>query len=147
MRLEGTHEFRAPREAVFDALTDPELVAETMPGIERLELQDDDHWTASVKLPVAPRVKIAFEVQERREPEHARLHAHGKSLGASITLDTSFDLAGEDGRTEMRYVAELALGGMLGRLGEPTLRPIAARQLDKLLRGVERRVGGQSAAA
>ena len=140
MRLEGTHEFEAPREAVFDALTDPELVAETMPGIEGLELRDRDHWIASVKLSVAPRVRMAFEVQERREPEHARLHAHGKSLGASITLDTMFDLFGENGRTEMRYVAEFALGGMLGRLGEPTLGPIASRQLDKLFRAVERRV-------
>ena len=114
MRLEGNHSFKASREEVFDALTDPELVAETMPGLDGLELRDRDHWTAHVKLPIAPRMKMQFEVQERRSPEHARLHAHGKSFGAGITLDTEFDLAGQNGRTEMRYVASFALGACSG---------------------------------
>lgn len=140
VRLDGAHSFDASREAVFDALTDPELVVETMPGVEELELLDRDHWTAHVKLSIAPRVKMQFEVQERRFPEHARLYAHGKSFGAGITLDTEFDLAGTNGRTEMRYVARFSLGGMLGRLGEPTLQPIASRQIRKLLAAVERRV-------
>jgi carbon monoxide dehydrogenase subunit G len=138
--LEGTHSFDASREDVFAALTDPELVAETMPGVEGLDLRDRDHWTAHVKLPIAPRMKMQFEVQDRRPPEHARLHAHGKSFGAGITLDTEFDLAGQNGQTEMRYLARFALGGMLGRLGEGALQPVAERQIAKLLAAVGRRV-------
>ena len=147
MRIEGNRELAAPRQAVFDALTDPELVAQTMPGLQDLRVADTDHWTASVKLSIAPRLKMSFEIQERREPEHGRLHAHGKNFGSSVTIDTSFDLAERDGRTLMAYVAEFRLGGILGRLGEAALRPLAERQVERLIGAVERRVGASSAAA
>ncbi len=142
MRIEGVRAFDAAREDVFAALVDPDLVSATMPGLESLEIQDADHWTGQIKLSVAPRLKVSFEVRERRAPEHARLYAHGKGLGAGLTLDTSFDLAGTEGPTTMSYVVEFSLSGLLGRLGEAALRPVAERQVDRLLRAVEQRVAG-----
>ena len=140
MKIEGNREFGAAREEVFAALTDPKLVAGAIPALESVEVADIDHWTATVKLPVAPRLRVAFEILERRPPEHARLRARGKNLGGSATMETSFDLTRRNGRTAMRYEAELRLSGLLGRLGEPALRPIAERQIERLLRAVERRV-------
>jgi uncharacterized protein len=140
VKLEGTRQFAASCEAVYDALTDPELVAASIPALESVQVTDEDHWTATVKVSVAPRLRVEFEVRDQRPPEHARLHAHGKSFGASAMVDTSFDLAGRDGKTTMSYVAQFGLSGLLGRIGEPALRPIAERQLEKLLRAVEARV-------
>jgi carbon monoxide dehydrogenase subunit G len=140
VRLKGDREFIAPCEEVFAALTDPDLVASAIPALESLEVADVDHWTATVKVPIAPRLRVAFEVLERRPPEHARLRAAGKNLGGGATLDTSFDLAGRNGRTAMHYDAHFALSGLLGRLGEHALRPIAERQVERLMRAVERRV-------
>jgi carbon monoxide dehydrogenase subunit G len=143
MRLEGKRDFSAPREAVFDALTDPELVAGSIPALEGLEVTDRDHWTASVKVPIAPRLRVHFELLDRRPPEHARLYAHGRNFGGRATFDTSFDLAQHgNGRTAMRYDAQFHLSGILGRIGEHALRPIAERQVDKLFRAVQRRVEG-----
>jgi len=143
MHLEGTREFAAPREEVYDALTDPELVAGAIPALESLSVADHEHWTASVKVPIAPRLKVMFEVLDRRPPEHARLRAHGRNFGSTATVDTSFDLAADgNGRTAMRYSAEFTLSGLLGRIGEPALRPIAERQVGRLFAAVDRRVGG-----
>jgi uncharacterized protein len=140
MRLEGTRGFDAPREEVYEALTDPELVASAIPALESLTVADHEHWTATVKVSVAPRLKVAFEVLDRRPPEHARLRAHGKNLGGAARFDTSFDLADDGGRTAMRYSAEFGLSGLLGRLGEPALRPIVERQVGRLFAAVDRRV-------
>ncbi len=147
MRIEGTRELAAPRETVFAALVDPELVAESLSAVESVAVRDADHWTASVKLPIAPRLTLSFELRERRPPEHARLRGQGRNLGSSITMDTSFDLVDAGGGTRMHYVAELTLGGLLGRLGDHALRPIAERQLERMLTAVERRVTDASAAA
>ena len=125
---------------VYDALTDPELVAGSIPALESLQVSDHDHWTATVRVSIAPRLRVVFELLDQRPPEHARLHAHGKNIGGAATFDTSFDLAQRDGKTTMTYVAEFGLSGVLGRLGEPALRPIAERQVDKLFRAVEARV-------
>jgi carbon monoxide dehydrogenase subunit G len=140
MKIEGSREFGARRDEVYEALTDAELVARSIPALESLSVADHDHWTATMKIPVAPRLKVFFEVLDQRPPRHARLYAHGKSFGASAAVDTSFDLAQRDGRTTMRYDARFTLSGLLGRIGEPALRPIAERQVEKLLRAVEQRV-------
>jgi carbon monoxide dehydrogenase subunit G len=141
MHLEGTREFAAPREEVYEALTDPELVAGAIPALESLTVADHEHWTATVKLPIAPRLKVAFEVLDRRPPEHARLYAHGKNFGSTASVDTSFDLAQNGNeKTAMRYSAEFKLSGLLGRIGEPALRPIAERQIARLFTAVDRRV-------
>jgi uncharacterized protein len=144
MRLEGRREFDAPREAVYAAVTDPELVGAAIPALESMDVADRDHWTATVKLSIAPRLRVAFEVLDRKPPAHARLHAHGKNLGGSATIDTSFDLAEEAGRTAMRYEAIVRLSGLLGRLGEPALRPFAERQIERLIRAVEKRVESEA---
>jgi carbon monoxide dehydrogenase subunit G len=143
MHLEGTREFGAPLEEVYEALTDPELVAGAIPALESLAVADHEHWTATVKVPIAPRLKVAFEVLDRRPPEHARLRAHGKNFGSTAAVDTSFDLVANGGRrTAMSYSAEFTLSGLLGRIGEPALRPIAERQVARLFDAVERRVSG-----
>jgi carbon monoxide dehydrogenase subunit G len=141
MHLEGTREFAAPPEEVYEALTDPELVAGAIPALESLTVADHEHWIATVKVSIAPRLKVAFEVLDRRPPGHARLRAHGKNFGSTASVDTSFELA-EDGvkRTAMRYSAEFTLSGLLGRIGEPALRPIAERQVARLFAAVDRRV-------
>jgi carbon monoxide dehydrogenase subunit G len=140
MRLEGVREFAAGREAVYEALTDPELVSRAIRGVESLDVSDPNHWTATVKVSFAPRLKVRFEMLEQRPPEHAHLHAYGKNLGGSATVDTSFDLTEKDGTTSMDYIVEFRLSGILGRLGDPALRPIAEHQMQRLFRAVEKRV-------
>jgi carbon monoxide dehydrogenase subunit G len=143
VRVEGEREFAAPREDVFRALTDPHLVADSIPLVRSIQVDDPDRWSAEVRVPLGhrgPRIRVRVDVLERREPEHARLQALGKSLGASIRLGTTFDLAEQDGKTQMRYDAEVALGGLLSRIPDSTLAPAARRAVDGLLRAVERRV-------
>jgi carbon monoxide dehydrogenase subunit G len=144
MHLAGTREFDASREAVFAAVTDPHLIAGAIPALESFEAVDADHWTATAKFSIAPRLRLTFEVLERRKPEHSRLRIHGKSFGGSAVVDTSFDLASAgDGRTAMHYEGELHLSGLLGRIGEHALRPLAERQIEKLLAAIEHRASSE----
>jgi hypothetical protein len=140
MQIEGRRFFDAPREAVWRAITDPHLMAGSMPSVENLVVQDEDHWTARIRVPLAHGVKInfAFELLERREPEHARLDAGGKCFGASMRLDTEFDLSEEGDGTAMDWTAVLKMGGFLGRVGEHATRPLASQLVDRMLNAVER---------
>src|SRR3954452_2548015 len=70
--VEGQRRFAAPPERVFALLTDPDVVASAMPAMRGHTVIDADRWEAKVKppLPLAPSIRIRFEVQERRPPEH-----------------------------------------------------------------------------
>jgi carbon monoxide dehydrogenase subunit G len=143
VKLEGTRQFGAPREEVFAALTDPDLLARALPGVGRVVIESPDRWIAEIKVPLvarAPKLHCTFEIRDRRDPLHARLTAAGKSFGASMNLDTSFDLADVESGTEMHYGADIRLGGLLGRLGPTVVEPVAKRLLNGLLDAVDRRV-------
>lgn len=143
MRIEGHRDFDAPRGDVFAALVDPQLVADSLPGVSKVDVDGPTSWSADVRLPMlpaAPAMRLRFALVERREPEHARLEAAGKRLGASFRLDTDFDLEERtDGGTGMRYAVELKLGGLLAGVAGPVVEPVARHMVKGLLDAVERR--------
>jgi len=137
----GTREFAAQRERVWDLLVDPHVLADFLPGLESLEVADETHWSALMRLPHSPvSLKLAFELAERRRPEHALLHADGKKLGASVAVRTAFDLTDAAGATAMAWSADVALGGMLRRV-ESALKPVAQHQAEHFLDGLEKKLG------
>jgi 5,10-methylenetetrahydromethanopterin reductase len=130
VNVSGERTFDAPREIVWRVLNTPELMAKTMPGVESFDVQDEQHWTANVKIPLGLgglRMKINFEKLAERELEHAELAAKGNGVGAIMNMVTAFDLADAgEGRTAMKWSAEVKIAGP-GRLDGPA-RPAADRQ-------------------
>jgi uncharacterized protein len=142
VRIEGTRRFRAPRERVFRALTDPHELSELMPGVQRVEVSSDDEWIAVVKPPFGRglNLKLDMHVTDRREPEHARLEAWGKSFGARISIETEFELAEDGGATDMSWSADVGLAGLLGGLGGKALEPAARHQAERAIDRLQARV-------
>ena len=146
MRIEGTKRFRAPRERVFRALTDPHELSELMPGVERVEIKSDDEWIAVVKPPFGRgmNLKIDMHVTDRREPAHARLAAWGKGFGARISVETEFELTEDGDGTDMAWSADVGLAGLVGGLGEKALEPAARKQAERAMERLRARVEGSS---
>ena len=142
MRIEGTKHFRAPRERVFRALTDPHELSQLIPGLQRVEVQSEDEWIAVVKPPFAHglNLKVDMHVTERREPEHARLNAWGKSFGARIAIETEFELAENGDGTDMAWTADVRPAGLLGGLGGKALEPAARHQAERAMERLQRSV-------
>jgi carbon monoxide dehydrogenase subunit G len=143
VKIEGSRDFEAPREQVYRALVDPQVVADALPGVGKVAVRDANHWEAEVKVPLprAPRLRMSFELIERRPPERARLRSSGKSFGGGLLLDTQFDLTeSAAGMTTMRYVADVQLTGLLGHLPDATVQPAVRQMVNGMLRAVELRV-------
>jgi uncharacterized protein len=142
VHIEGTKRFAAPPTRVWDALVDPALLAGFLPGIQSLEVADESHWSAVMRLPMSPlSLKLDFKLDERVRPDRALLHARGKRLGGSAEVETSFDLAPAGQGTDMSWAADIELGGTLRRLSS-VLRPVAQQQAERFLGRLEGRVGG-----
>jgi carbon monoxide dehydrogenase subunit G len=142
VRIEGIRRFDAPRERVFRALTDPHEIGELMPGVERVEVANDDEWVAVARSPFRRGFHLQLDMQviERRPPEHAKLRAQGKSFGARLSIDTEFRLSENGSGTEMAWTAEVGLGGLLGGLGGRALEPAARRQAERAMDRLQQRV-------
>jgi carbon monoxide dehydrogenase subunit G len=139
VRIEGERRFDAPPDAVYRALTDPDAMAAAFSSIERIEAASDE-WTVIARppFPGAFRLRFSVRLEDLRESEHARLRAWGKSLGGRISIDSSFDLAGEGDGTLMRWDAEIDAAGIFVGLGSQALGPVAKTQADRALDRLEK---------
>ena len=59
MEITGEYRIPAPRQTVWEALNDPEVLKECIPGCETLEKVSDTEFTARVSTKVGP-VKARF---------------------------------------------------------------------------------------
>jgi carbon monoxide dehydrogenase subunit G len=150
VQLRGTREFDAPRETVWEVLNDPHRLAAQIPHVDGVDVRDDDHWRANVRIPLGFRsvhMHVTFLRSDVRRPEHAKLAGTGGAPGAKLRVTTQFDLAQNGVGTRMDWQAEIRLGGPLGRFGGHALEPLAQKGCARLLDGLERQVRDEQAAA
>ena len=143
MKVEGEREFEAPVETVWEVLNDPTRMAQTMPGVESFDIQDDNHWRANVKVPLGLgglKMSIDFEKTEERANEFAKLHARGNGVGAIMKMDTAFHLTGDGESTHMKWEADVHLLGPVASMGQRVLQPIVNQQVSNVLSALDEQV-------
>ncbi|HEY7207208.1 MAG TPA: SRPBCC domain-containing protein [Gaiellaceae bacterium] len=151
MKVEGNKQFTAPRETVWRVLNDPSAMANTMPGIQSFDVQDDKHWSADVKVPLGLgglKMSIKFEKTAERELEYAKLLAKGTGVGAMMNMETAFTLGDADGGgTSMHWEADVKIAGPVGGMGQRVLQPIVNQQVGNVLSALEEQVNAAAAGA
>lgn len=148
MKVSGTRVLNAPADRVWEVLNDPEKLAQTLPGVESFEVQDERNWTAHVKVPLGLgglKLKFRFEKTEERPPSFAALRAKGQGVGAMIAMETSFDLTPVGESTSMDWTADVRVAGQVGSMGQRVLQPIVNQQVENVLGSLERQVQAASA--
>ena len=121
MELNDEIRIDAPRERVYAALNDPEVLRKCIPGCEELEQLSETELVAMVVTRIGP-VKAKFTghvtLSDLNPPHGYTISGEGKGGaagfakgGATISLD-------EDGDgTIMRYAVQINVGGKLAQLG------------------------------
>jgi carbon monoxide dehydrogenase subunit G len=143
VKVEGTKEFDAPAQLVWDVLNDPEKMAKLLPGVESIEIQDERHWKASVNVPLGMgglKLNFNFEKIEERPIEYAKLSSKGQGVGAIVAMETEFNLAPDGDRTNMRWSADVRIAGPIGSMGQRVLQPIVNQQVTNVLDALEAQV-------
>ena len=74
MEMKGEFRIAASREKVWDALNDPDVLRQCIPGCEELEKTSDTEFTAKVKTKIGPvSARFAGEVRLEVVRERARV--------------------------------------------------------------------------
>ena len=120
MRFEGTLDIAAPRERVWQFVTDPLAVSTCAPDVQSVEVIDPKHFKVVVRAGVGP-IKGVFamnvEFTDLREPEHAGVLARGQAPGSAVEMRNTMDLAAHDGRTTMHWASDVVISGMIASVG------------------------------
>jgi len=128
MKIEGTHELRAPRERVFQSLTDPAVLQRCIPGCERLERTGENAYAATLRTGVGA-IKGVFQgnvrLEDIRAPEHYRIVVEGKGQPGFLKGAGDLDLEEKDGGTLIRYAGDVQVGGTLASVGQRMIQGAA----------------------
>lgn len=131
MAIQGEYRIGAPRETVWLALNDPEVLRACIPGCEQLEKRSDTEIDARINAQLGP-VRSVFATRitltELDPPAGCTLTGEGKGAVGFGKGSARVELVEEPGATLLRYTADLRLGGKLAQVGSRLLEG-ATRQL------------------
>ncbi len=121
--MEQTGEYRiaAPREQVWRALNDPEILRSCIAGCLSMDQVGETSFDARVKAKIGP-VSATFdtrlELEDLIEPESYRLCGNVKGGVAGFAKgEARVQLSEEDGGTLLRYTVVGNVGGKLAQVG------------------------------
>ena len=121
MHFDGTVSINAPRQKVWEYLTDPNSVSECAPGLKSVEVIEPDKKFRAVAGVGFGSVKVTFEIDvewvELDPPNHARMKAHGKAPGSGVDITSVMNLTnGSEGATELQWSADIVVVGTIASL-------------------------------
>jgi carbon monoxide dehydrogenase subunit G len=121
MELTGEYRIPAPREKVWQALNDPNVLQRCIPGCESVEKLSDTEFTAKVVLKIGPMTaKFAGKgtLSDLDPPNGYTITGEGQGGVAGFGKGSAKVRLEEDGPvTIMRYKAETQVGGKMAQLG------------------------------
>jgi carbon monoxide dehydrogenase subunit G len=122
MELTGEYRIPAPREKVWQALNDPNVLQRCIPGCESVEKLSDTEFTAKVVLKIGPMTaKFSGKgtLSDLDPPNGYTITGEGQGGVAGFGKGSAKVRLEADGpaTTIMRYTAETQVGGKMAQLG------------------------------
>lgn len=143
MKIEATYELQAPRERVYAALVEPEILRRAIPGCESLEKTGENTYNAVLKAGIGS-IKGTFKgevrLEDMRPPEHYRIVVEGKGGIGFAKGSADFDLEEKDGGTLIRYSGEMQTGGTIAAVGQRMIQGAAKMMAAKFFATLEAEV-------
>jgi len=144
MELKGNQHIEASVERVWNALLDPAVLKECVPGCQELSGTVDDGFKATVVQKVGP-VKATFKgslaIEEMDMPRSLRLRGQGNGGVAGFAKGSALvSLTAEDGGTLLDYDVDSQIGGKLAQLGSRIISGFAKKMADDFFRNFKAQV-------
>src|SRR5713101_7260304 len=134
MKLEGSYDIPAPRDRVWSAFLDPEVLRQAIPGCEKLEAIGNGEYKATLKIGVAA-VKGTFEgkvrIFDKHPSESYRMAVEGSGGPGFIRGETQISLSDEGAGTKVSYTADMQVGGLIAGVGQRMLGGVSKMMADQ----------------
>jgi carbon monoxide dehydrogenase subunit G len=130
----------------FAVLSETERFAPLMPTYRSHTLRDDGSADVEVSVGVGKvrgTGKVNLLLEECVVPERARYLGKGEVMGGAFNLKASFDLEElAPNRTRVNWEGELAIFGKLVSLAGGLVKPVAERDINRMIESLQIALGG-----
>jgi carbon monoxide dehydrogenase subunit G len=135
MDMSGEKLIAAPREAVWEALNDPEILRACIPGCETIEKVSDTEMKAAALVtlgPISSQLAGKFLLSDLDPPNGYTISGEGQGAGAGIAKGRAkVSLEDAEGGTKLGYSVKAQVGGKLAQLGGGVIDTAAKDYADR----------------
>lgn len=140
MQLQGSYHFQAGQDDLWDALLDPTILAQALPGGEALTQVGENQYQAVLNLRVGPvqgRFEGSIELSDIEPKSSYTMKVQGQGAPGFLNGTGKLQLAPvESGGVDLTYQGEVQVGGKIAglsqRLVESTARSVIKQGLATL---------------
>ncbi len=150
--IEGEERIAAPIQKVWEALNDPTVLQESIPGCQSLEKKSDTELAATVVLKIGP-IKATFRgevtLSNLNPPHSYTIQGEGKGGIAGFAKGGADVTLSEDGAdtTVLKYAAKADVGGKIAQLGSRLIDSTSRKLAGQFFSTFGAKVGGTDATA
>jgi uncharacterized protein len=151
MDMTGEYRIPAPREAVWKALNDPDVLKQCIPGCEEIEKKSDTEFAAKVTAKVGP-VKAKFggnvQLTDLDPPNGYTISGEGTGGAAGFAKGGAKVALTDDGSdTVLSYTVNATVGGKLAQIGSRLIDSTAKKMAGEFFAKFAEVVSSEAAAA
>ncbi|QEL22855.1 carbon monoxide dehydrogenase subunit G [Bosea sp. F3-2] len=150
MDMSGEQRIEAPRDVVWAALNDPEILRKCIPGCQELDKHSDTEMTAVAVIkvgPVSARFQGAVTLSDLDPPNGYRITGEGQGGVAGFAKGSAeVGLVADGDATILRYSVSAQIGGKLSQLGGRLIDATARKMSDAFFKRFAEEIAPDDAA-
>jgi uncharacterized protein len=150
MKIQGEHVFDAPRDAVWEAVLDPDVLTRVLPGCEDFREVGDNEYEGVLKIKVGPvqgKFNGKVKLSDLKAPESYHLDLDGKGAPGFVNGQGELRLADEGGKTRLHYEVDAKVGGRIASVGQRLLDSTTRVITRQALEGLDAQIAARTSAA
>lgn len=144
MEINGSQNIGAPRQKVWDALNDPVVLKQCLPGCESVERINPEEFVVVIAAAIGPlraRFKGRLTMAEAKPPESCVMAFEGQGGGVGFGKGSStVALAETEDGTSLSYTANAQVGGKLAQVGSRLIDSVARKMADDFFVALRRQL-------
>ena len=150
MKISAAAAVMAPRERLFEALNNPDVLRRCIPGCEELTAEGSDTYRVRLKLGVAGLTgqyvgKVTY--QNLQPPESFTLAFDGKGKTGFVLGTAAVSIADDQGTARVDCEADVQVGGAIAAVGSRLMVALARKLTQDFFRRVAGEIGADPDAA
>ena len=133
MKLKGSYKMNVKKEAVWEALNDPNILRQCIPGCESFDKESSNIFNATATNQIGP-MNATFSgtvtLSNIRENQSYILSGEGQSPVGFANGSAKVNLIEENGITTLTYEVDVNVGGKIAQLGSRLINGVAKKMSD-----------------
>ena len=133
MKLTGSYQINLEKQKVWEALNDPNILKQAIPGCEEFIKNSDTEFSATATNKIGPfnaSFTGSIEIKDLNPPHSYKIVGSGNSPVGFANGEAEVKLEDESGKTKLIYTVEANVGGKIVQVGSRLIDMTAKKMAD-----------------